>query len=92
LNDDYDEGMKLIDFALTIKGINKTEILLKKVMLLESQQEFKKALKVIKRVKLSTINNSYDYTIEETEKRLNKKCNGNSKKEKGIKKKKKKNK
>lgn len=89
LNEDYDEAIKLIDFALTIKGINKTEILLKKVMLFESQQEFKKALKVIKKVKLSTINNSYEYAIEETEKRLNKKCNGDAKKDNQNKKKKK---
>ena len=89
LNEDYEEAAKLIDFALTIKGINKIEILLKKVMLLESKQEFKKALKVIKKVKLITINTSYDYTIEETEKRLNKKHNGDSKKDKSAKKKKK---
>ena len=89
LNEDYEEAVKLIDFALTIRGINKIEILLKKVMLLESQQEFKKALKVIKKVKLITTNTSYYYTIEETEKRLNKKCNGDSKKGKQTKKKKK---
>jgi tetratricopeptide (TPR) repeat protein len=80
LNEDYEEATKLIDFALTIKGINKIEILLKKIMLFESQQEFKKALKVIKKVKFITVNTSYDYTIEETEKRLNKKCNGDAKK------------
>jgi tetratricopeptide (TPR) repeat protein len=89
LNEDYEEAVKLIDFALSIKGINKTEILLKKVILLERQQEFKMALKVIKKVKLATFNTSYDFTIEETEKRLNKKHNGNSKKDKYTKKKKK---
>mgnify|MGYP003574939092 CR=1 FL=1 len=89
LNEDYEEASKLIDFALTIKGINKVEILLKKVTLLERQQKFKKALKVLKKVKLTTINTSYDYTIEETEKRLKKKLNGNSKKDKSAKKKKK---
>lgn len=87
LNEDYVEAMKLIDFALTVKGINKTEILLKKVTFFERQQEFKKALKVIKKAKLSTINTSYDCTIEETEKRLNKKLNGDSKKDKSAKKK-----
>lgn len=89
LNEDYEEAKKLIDFALTVKGINKTEILLKKIMLLECHREFKKALKVLKKVKLTTINTSYDYTIEETEKRLKKKLNGNSKKDKSAKKKKK---
>ena len=84
LNEDYEEAKKLIDFALTIKGINKIEILLKNVILLESQQKFKKALKVIKKVKLITVNTSYDYTIEETEKRLNKKINGDPKKYKAV--------
>jgi tetratricopeptide (TPR) repeat protein len=87
LNEDYEEAIKLIDFALTIKGINKAEILLKKVALLERKQEFKKALKVIKKVKLTTINTCYDYTIEESEKRLNKKLNGDSEKDKSAKKK-----
>lgn len=89
LNEDYEEAVKLIDFALTIKGINKTEILLKKVMLLESQQEFKKALKAMKEAKLATLNSAYDYGIEETEKRLNKKLDKGSGKNKSDKKKKK---
>jgi tetratricopeptide (TPR) repeat protein len=89
LNEDYEEAVKLIDFALTIKGINKTEILLKKVMLLESQQEFKKALKEMKEAKLATLNSAYDYGIEETEKRLNKKLDKGSGKSKSDKKKKK---
>lgn len=91
LNEDYEEATKLIDFALTLKGINKAEILLKKVMLLESQKLFKKALKTLKKVKLETLNNEFDFLIEEAEKRLNKKVNKKSdkvsKKEKPKKKK-----
>jgi tetratricopeptide (TPR) repeat protein len=91
LNEDYEEATKLVDFALTIKGINKVEILLKKVMLLESQKYFKKALKTLKEVRLATLSNEYDYLIDETEKRLNKKVNKKSdkvlKKEKSNKKK-----
>ncbi|MFH6946218.1 hypothetical protein [Flavobacterium sp. FlaQc-50] len=89
LNEDYEEAMKLIDFALTIKGINKVEILLKKVLLLESQKKFKKAQKVLKETQLETLNATYDCTIEETEKRLTKKLNKISKKEKQVSKKKK---
>lgn len=88
LNEDYEEATKLIDFALTIKGINKVEILLKKVLLLESQKKFKKALKVLKETKLETLNSDYDYGMDETEKRLNKKVNKVSKKDKQLKKKK----
>lgn len=90
LNEDYEEAMKLIDFALTIKGINKVEIILKKVMLLESQKNFKKALKSLKEAKQAVLNSDYNYLIEETEKRLNEKTDKGAKKDKSDKKKKKK--
>lgn len=70
LNEDTAEAEKLIDFALTIKGINKAEILLKKAMLLESQRKFKEALKVIKEVKLTAFTNDTSYEIDNAEKRL----------------------
>ncbi|SEQ09252.1 tetratricopeptide repeat protein [Flavobacterium urocaniciphilum] len=69
LNEDYDEASKLIDFALTVKGINKMAILLKKVHLLERQLKLKEALKLIKEVKLVVYNND-TYDLEETQKRL----------------------
>jgi len=69
LNEDYEEATKLIDFALTIKGINKAEILLKKVLLLERTNALKQALKLLKEVKLSTFS-SEPYEIDEVEKRL----------------------
>ena len=89
LNEDYEEASKLIDFALTVKGINKTEILLKKTMLFEKQKQFKKASKFLKKARLSTINNCYDYCIDETEKRLEKKAKKDSKEKSNAKKKKK---
>lgn len=90
LNEDFGEATKLIDFALTIKGINKVEILLKKVMLLERQKDFKKALKAMKKARLETLNSEYDYQMDDTEKRINKKWNKKS--DKGSKKKSAKNK
>jgi tetratricopeptide (TPR) repeat protein len=90
LNEDNEEAAKLIDFALTIKGINKTEILLKKATLLESQRKWKNALKAIKETKLSVLNSDYSYLIEETEKRLNEKLNKRNKDTRPNKKKKKK--
>lgn len=69
LNEDYEEASKLIDFALTIKGINKAEILLKKVLLLERTNEVKQALQFLKEVKISTFSNE-TYEIDEVEKRL----------------------
>jgi tetratricopeptide (TPR) repeat protein len=71
LNEDQDEASKLIDFALTIKGINKVAILYKKVSLLEQQREFKKAVKLLKEIKLLLTANDNSYEMDETEKRLN---------------------
>ncbi|WP_281637054.1 tetratricopeptide repeat protein [Flavobacterium marginilacus] len=70
LNEDYEEASKLIDFALTVKGTDETAIQLKKVMLLEKQQEIISALKLIKEVKLLMTANDNLQEIEETEKRL----------------------
>lgn len=73
LNEDYDEAEKLIEFALTVKGSNKAELQLKKIQLYERKQNYKKAKAMLKEVKLTIVNNDYNYCIEETEKRLNEK-------------------
>ncbi|SCY54785.1 hypothetical protein SAMN02927916_2506 [Flavobacterium anhuiense] len=70
LNEDYEEAQKLIDFALTVKGINKSEIYINKAILLEVQYKFKDALKEIKQAKLYSIQNDYDSGISEVEKRI----------------------
>lgn len=70
LNEDYEEAQKLIDFALTVKGINKSEIYVKKAVLLEVQHQFKDALKEIKQAKLYSIQHDYDSGISEVEKRI----------------------
>lgn len=89
LNEDVAEAEKLIDFALTVKGINKAEILLKKVMLLESQRKFKEALDVIKEVKLTAFTNDTTYETDNAEKRLKDKLELLKDKKKGKDKKKK---
>jgi hypothetical protein len=78
LNEDFEEAQKLIDFALTIKGVKKVEIKLKLVSLLERQLQFKKATKLLKKVKLELISSDYNHQIEETEKRLKLKLETNS--------------
>jgi tetratricopeptide (TPR) repeat protein len=88
VNEDWEEAKKVIDFALTIKGINKVEIHFKRVMLLELRKEFKKALKLIKEIKLMLIDSDYNYLMEETEKRLNDKLGKKSDDENSPKKKK----
>jgi tetratricopeptide (TPR) repeat protein len=69
LNEDYEEASKLIDFALTIKGINKMSILLKKVQLLERQHKIEEAIKVMKEVKLASFAND-SFEIDEVANRL----------------------
>jgi tetratricopeptide (TPR) repeat protein len=87
LNEDFEEATKLIDFALTIKGIDKVEILMKKTTLFEKMHQFKKGLKMLKEVKLCILNSDYNYLIEETEKRLKQKVGKDSSKKKDKKKK-----
>lgn len=70
LNEDYNEAQKLIDFALTIKGINKSDIYIKKAILLEKQHQFKNALKEIRNAKLYTLQFAFDSDITEVEKRI----------------------
>ena len=82
LNEDFEEAEKLIDFALTIKGINKAEIFVKKAILLEAQMEFKKALVEIKNAKLYSINYASESEINETKKRIKGKMDVGKKKKK----------
>jgi tetratricopeptide (TPR) repeat protein len=98
LNEDYDEANTLIDFALTIKGINKAAIMFKKARLLERQNDIKGALKYLKEIKLQQSDNALASPIEELETRLiakkevlKGKKKGKSKKDKNDKEKKKKN-
>lgn len=72
-NEDFDQAEKLIDFALTIKGCNKADILLKKVMLLERKREFTAAKELLKEVKYNVYNSDLHYYISDTEKRLKEK-------------------
>lgn len=70
LNEDFEEAEKLIDFALTVKGINKSEIFVKKAILYEAQQQFGLALKEIKKAKLCTLQFAFECNIREVEKRI----------------------
>lgn len=69
LNEDYEEALKLIDFALTVKGVDKTEMILKKIQWFEKQKEWKKALKLVKEAKLLDTSN-YSGSITEIETRI----------------------
>ena len=75
LNEDYEEAERLIDFSLTVKGINKVEILTLKIQLLEIKKEFKLAKKLLKEVRLEIVNADFDTFLEQTKVRLNAKLN-----------------
>lgn len=70
LNEDYVEAEKLINFALSVKGINKMEILSKKIQLLEIQQEFTIVKKLLKEMKLMALNTDFNSFIEDTKTRI----------------------
>lgn len=69
-NEDYEEAEKLIDFALTIKGINKVEILTQKIQLFEIKKEFKLVKQLLKEVRLLVINSDFNSFLEETKTRV----------------------
>lgn len=68
-NEDLDEALKLIDFSLTVKGVDKVMMLLKKCKVLEKQQQWKAALEIVKEAKMLDFS-IYSSEIEETEKRI----------------------
>ena len=58
-NEDFNEAQKLIDFAFTVKGLNKAEIWLAQGQLFECIQAYKKAIKALKRAKLLGCNDEF---------------------------------
>ncbi|MEY8849545.1 hypothetical protein AB9K26_12060 [Psychroserpens sp. XS_ASV72] len=58
-NDDYDEAQKLIDFAKTVKGIDKAGIVLTQAELFESLTLFEEAEKSLKTAKQLALNNDF---------------------------------
>lgn len=70
LNEDFDEAEKLINFALTVKGVNKVGILTQKIQLLEIKKAFKLAKKLIKEVRLQVVNSDFDHFLEQSKTRI----------------------
>lgn len=73
LNEDFDEAKKLIDFAMTVKGINKLEVLSKKVQCLEILGEYDEVKQILKEMELLLLNYDFKDFIEETKKRISNK-------------------
>jgi len=73
LNEDFAEAEKLIDFALTVKGMDKVNILFKKAWLKEVLRDFKSAKKVLKEIKLLNCNTGNNSVLEEFNRRIDNK-------------------
>ncbi|RZN83861.1 MAG: hypothetical protein EVB11_03830 [Winogradskyella sp.] len=89
-NEDYDEAQKLIDFAFTVKGLNKGVVFLYQGQLLENLQDFKAALKALKQAKLFGYNDGFISYINSEISRIKNKIKPKKRKAKKKKKKKKK--
>lgn len=92
-NEDYEEAQKLIDFAFTVKGLNKGEVWLRQGQLFENLQSFKEAIKALKQAKLFSYNDDFTSFINSETSRIKNKIKPKKKKSaknKGKKKKKKK--
>lgn len=72
-NDDYKEAQKLIDFALSVKGIDKAGIMLNQAYLFEAQTEFEKAESALKEAKMLSQNNDFTTYVDEVLSRVVKK-------------------
>jgi tetratricopeptide (TPR) repeat protein len=89
-NEDYQEAKKFVNFAFTVKGVDKGTLYLKKAIIFEYLKKYEKALKCIKLAKEHTYNNEFMCVIDQEKDRIKnkmpkkKKCT--KKKEKGKKK------
>jgi tetratricopeptide (TPR) repeat protein len=87
-NDDYEEAQKLIDFAFTVKGIDKGSIWFFQGVLYEYEQHYKKAIKAHKKAKCFGYNDGFINHINSEISRIKDKMNPKKKKSKRKKKKK----
>lgn len=69
-NEDYDQAQKLIDFAMTIKGMDKALIHLRQAMLFESLHQLKEAKKAVKKAVLSNFDADLQLDIQEVHNRI----------------------
>ncbi len=79
-NEDIEEAQKLIDFALTIKGIDKGEIWSKQGQLFEITKAYKKAIKAFKEAKNYGFNDGFINTMTSEIRRVKTKLNPKKKK------------
>ncbi len=81
-NEDFKEVEKLINFAFTIKGIDKAILYLKKAQLFEQTRKYELALKHLKKAKEFTYNNSFINFLKDERTRIKDKLPKKKKKKK----------
>ena len=69
-NEDYKEAEEFIDFAFTVKGVDKAMLYLNKAILKERLFQYKEALKMLKEALKNNYDTDFICTIEEVEKRV----------------------
>jgi tetratricopeptide (TPR) repeat protein len=71
--EEFDTALRLVDFALQVKGINKSEIYFKEAMVHERMHKFKKALQSLDKAILNARSNSFIHDVEEFQKLIERK-------------------
>lgn len=71
--EEYSRAQKLIDFALKLKGTDKSEIYYLHSYLKEANGKYKKALKSLKKARQHAFNNNCISIMDDTEKRIKEK-------------------
>ena len=69
-NEDYKEAEDFMDFAFTIKGVDKAMLYINKAILNERLFKYKEAMKMVKEAVKNNFDSDFNYTIEEVEKRI----------------------
>lgn len=72
-NEDFDEAQKLIDFAKTVKGVDKALIQLMQGILFELKEQYKEAIKALKAAKKIAVYNGFIDYLENELSRVKKK-------------------
>jgi len=81
-NEDYKEAKDFIDFAFTVKGVNKAMLYINKAVLNERLFKYEEAIVCVKKAKEYNYDTDFNYTIEEVEKRIKGKMSKKKKKKK----------
>lgn len=90
-NEDFEKALKLIDFALKVKGIDKALMHYKRALIYENKMEYKLALTSLKEAKKVAMNSNFITATDSDKKRIKDKMPKKKKKRKKSKGKKKKN-